>query len=408
MRENSWHDAQQPGKDPDRQRTTIQLMQPMIHLKPMIHTTIPCRRILCLAVTVSAVLAAPFAAAKERENYFSDWPDGKAPEVVAKRVAENFLPRQFRYQTDLKKVREGVIYPEVITWYGSLAVADLIKDKELLDKLISKFEYYLTEEGGQFVNPSAHVDYRVFGMLPLEIYRINKDKRCLELGLRLADAQWETTTPDGITTEARYWIDDMYMIPAVQVQAFRVTKDAKYLDRAALAMSSYLDRLQKENGLFFHGENSHFYWGRGNGWMAAGAAELLLDLPVAHPKRERIIEGYRKMMKGLLEHQAEGGLWRQLIDKPASWPETSGSAMFAFGMITGVKNGWLDAATYGPPARKAWLALVDQLDEKANLKEVCVGTNKGFDEPYYDARPRTAGDLHGQAPMLWSAMALMR
>jgi rhamnogalacturonyl hydrolase YesR len=377
-------------------------------MKSIIHALIPKSRFIALSAAVSTALATPLAAADQGGAYFSDWPEGKSPELVGKRVAENFLPRQFRYQTDPKKVREGVIYPEVITWYGSLAVADLIKDKELLDKLISKFEYYLTEEGAKAINPSAHVDYRVFGMLPLEIYRINQDKRCLDLGLKMADAQWATTTPDGITTEARYWIDDMYMIPAVQVQAFRVTKDAKYLDRAALAMNSYLDRLQKENGLFFHGENSHFYWGRGNGWMAAGAAELLLDLPQGHPQRARILEGYRRMMKGMLGYQAEGGLWRQLIDKPSSWPETSGSAMFAFGMITGVKNGWLDAGTYGPAARKAWLALVDQLDESANLKEVCVGTNKGFDEAYYDSRPRTAGDLHGQAPMLWSAMALMR
>lgn len=377
-------------------------------MKSIIHSLIPKCLFLALVAVVSTALATPLVAVDKGGDYFLDWPEGKSPEVVGKRVAENFLPRKFRYQTDPKKVREGVIYPEVITWYGSLAVADLLKDKDLLDKLIAKFELYLTDEGAKAINPSAHVDYRVFGMLPLEIYRINQDKRCLELGLKLADAQWATTTPDGITTEARYWIDDMYMIPAVQVQAFRATKDVKYLDRAALAMSSYLDRLQKENGLFFHGENSHFYWGRGNGWMAAGAAELLLDLPESHPQRARVLEGYRKMMKGLLEYQAEGGLWRQLIDKPASWPETSGSAMFAFGMITGVKNGWLDAATYGPAARKAWLALVDQLDENANLKEVCVGTNKGFDEPYYDARPRTAGDLHGQAPMLWSAMALMR
>ena len=339
---------------------------------------------------------------------FSNWPEGKSPALVGKRVAENFLPRKLRYEVDPAKAGLGVIYPEVITWYGALAVAKLTKDGDLGDRLISRFEPYLTEPGSKHINGSAHVDYRVFGMLPLEIHLQNQDKRCLDLGLKLADAQWATTTPDGITTEARYWIDDMYMIPALQAQAYRATKNAKYLDRAALAMSSYLDRLQKENGLFFHGENSHFYWGRGNGWMAAGAAELLLDLPESHPQRARILEGYRKMMKALLACQAEGGLWRQLLDKPASWPETSGSAMFAFGMITGVKQGWLNEAEYGPAARKAWIALVDQLDENANLREVCVGTNKGFDEPYYDARPRTAGDLHGQAPMLWCAMALLR
>jgi hypothetical protein len=73
-----------------------------------------------------------------------------------------------------------------------------------------------------------------------------------------------------------------------------------------------------------------------------------------------------------------------------------------------VKNGWLDEKTYGAASRKAWLALVDLLDEKAQLREVCIGTDKGFTEEFYMQRPRVAGDLHGQAPMLWTASALMR
>lgn len=339
---------------------------------------------------------------------YPNWPEGKSPEVVGKRIAEDFLTRKFRYQTNPAKAKLGVIYPEVISWYGALTVAALSKDTDLQGRLVAKFEPYLTEPESKNINRSAHVDYRVFGALPLEIYIQKKDDRCRNLGLGLADAQWEKTTPDGITSEARYWIDDMYMIPLVQVQAFRATGDAKYLDRAALAMASYFDRLQKENGLFFHGENAPFYWGRGNGWMAAGSAELLRSLPENHPRRERVLAGYRKMMKGLLETQSDSGLWRQLIDKPASWPESSGSAMFTFGMVTGVKNGWLDEKTYGSASRKAWLALVDLLDDKACLREVCIGTDKGFTEEFYMQRPRVAGDLHGQAPMMWTASALMR
>lgn len=364
------------------------------------------KHVLCSALCL--LLAGTVLASESKPACFSDWPAAAEPAKVGKRIAENFLPRKFRYETEARWAADGVIYPEVITWFGSLTLAGLTGDSDLRDRLVRKFEPYLSEPGSAHINQRAHVDYRVFGMLPLEIFLQTKDERCLKLGLGLADAQWESTTPDGITTEARYWIDDMYMIPALQVQAFRATKDAKYLDRAALTMAAYLDRLQKDNGLFFHGENSAFYWGRGNGWMAAGAAELLRDLPENHPHRARILAGYRKMMQGLLTYQSEGGLWRQLIDKPESWPETSGSAMFTFAMVTGVKNGWLDVATYGPAARKAWLALVEQLDENANLREVCVGTNKGFDEPYYLARPRTTGDLHGQAPMLWTASALLR
>ena len=39
---------------------------------------------------------------------------------------------------------------------------------------------------------------------------------------------------------------------------------------------------------------------------------------------------------------------------------------------------------------------------------VCIGTDKGFSEQFYLDRPRTSGDLHGQAPMLWTASALLR
>jgi unsaturated rhamnogalacturonyl hydrolase len=341
-------------------------------------------------------------------EFFSDWPAGTSPADVGKRVAENFVPRKFRYETNPEKASLGVIYPEVIAWYGSLTVAQLTGDTNLTARLIQKFEPLLSGPGSKRINQSAHVDFRVFGVVPLEIYLQTKDQRCLELGRKLADAQWARTTPDGITAEARYWIDDMYMIPAVQVQAFRATGDAKYLDRAALAMAAYFDKLQQTNGLFFHGTNAPFYWGRGNGWMAAGSAELLRSLPATHPQHARILAGCRKMMTALLATQDTGGLWHQLVDKPDSWPETSSSAMFTCAFVTGVKNGWLEEKTYGPAARKAWLALVGYLDRDGNIREVCVGTNKGDSGKFYDERPRALGDLHGQAPMLWTASALLR
>jgi rhamnogalacturonyl hydrolase YesR len=198
------------------------------------------------------------------------------------------------------------------------------------------------------------------------------------------------------------------MITAVQVQAYRATGDAVHLDRAALAMVAYLDKLQQPNGLFFHAPDSPYYWSRGNGWMAAGTAELLRALPKGHPRRARILEGYRRMMASLLRYQGEDWLWRQLLDHPEAWPETSGTGMFTFAMVTGVKNGWLDGKAYGPAARRAWLGLVKHIDEQANVREVCAGTNKGSSVQYYLDRPRNVGDLHGQAPILWSASALLR
>ena len=101
-------------------------------------------------------------------------------------------------------------------------------------------------------------------------------------------------------------------------------------------------------------------------------------------------------------------MWRQLIDKPDSWPETSSSAMFTFALITGVKNGWLDDRAFGPAARKGWLAVIRYLDKNADIHEVCEGTGKKNDLQYYLDRKRNVGDLHGQAPVLWCASALLR
>ncbi len=333
---------------------------------------------------------------------FRDWPVGTSPCEVGKRVAENFVARPFEQSTGF------VTYPEVCAWYGALTLAQLTGDTDLRDQLVRRLDPFLAPVGSKNISPEAHVDYRVFGSVPLEIYLQAKELRALDLGKHFADRQWETTTPDGITTEARYWIDDMYMITLLQVQAYRATGDAEYIDHTARTMVAYLDKLQQPNGLFFHAPDSPYYWSRGNGWMAAGMTELLRSLPKQNPRRARILDSYRRMMASLLEYQGEDGLWRQLLDDPKAWRETSGTGMFTFAMITGVKNKWLNGKTYGRAARKAWLGLTKYIDVLGNIREACAGTPKGFSADYYLKRPRTLGDLHGQAPILWSASALLR
>ncbi|HWA24392.1 MAG TPA: glycoside hydrolase family 88 protein, partial [Lacunisphaera sp.] len=219
----------------------------------------------------------------------------------------------------------------------------------------------------------------------------------------------------GYTWQTRLWIDDMFMITAVQAQAWRATGNRAYIDRAAREMVLYLDRLQQPNGLFHHAPGVPYFWGRGDGWMAAGMSILLRELPADSPERPRIMQGYRLMMESLLKFQDADGMWHQLIDDPTTWPETSSTGMFTFAFITGVKAGWLDAGTYGPAAKKAWLRLITYLDDNADIREVCQGTNihdpkkHGPDgRAYYLARERIVGDMHGQAPLLWCAGALLR
>jgi unsaturated rhamnogalacturonyl hydrolase len=365
-----------------------------------------CRSMAGLVLLVGMVLAALPLQAQKQPKEFTKWPAGSSPQEIGKRVAERYLETPHS-NFGRPEPPPFVTYPEVATWYGALTFAQLSRDKDLDARLIKRFQPIFAEESNLVPVPD-HVDKSVFGAVPLEIYLQTKEQKYLDLGKSSADKQWENPTPDGLSVQTRFWIDDMYMITILQLQAYRATGDSNYLDRAALEMTAYLDKLQQPNGLFYHAPDVPFYWGRGDGWVAAGMTEMLRSLPENHPRRARIMESYRKMMKSLLQYQGKDGVWRQLIDHPEFWPETSSTGMFTFAMITGVKNGWLDKKTYAKAARKGWLGMISYLEPNGDLRNVCEGTGKKNDLQYYLDRRRLTGDLHGQAPILWCASAFLR
>lgn len=367
-----------------------------------------------LSIFVAVTSLSAFAAVAE----FESWPAGSSPQEIGQRVAARFVsvPHQ---NFGRSGAPARITYPEVCTWYGALIFAKAIHDEALTKSLVERFEPLFRGEQHMVPVPE-HVDNTVFAAVPLELYIQTKEQRFLALGEWMAIKQWdepfgEHATPEaweyyrkGYTWQTRMWIDDMFMITMAQAQAYRATGLRRYIDRAAKEMVLYLDQLQQPNGLFFHAPDVPFYWGRGDGWMAAGMSELLRSLPQDNPDRARIMKGYQLMMAGLLKHQADSGMWRQLLDDPQSWPETSCTGMFTSAFITGVREGWLDEKTYAPAARKAWLALITYLDANADIREVCQGTNKKNDRQYYLDRKRNVGDMHGQAPMLWCAAAFTR
>jgi len=327
----------------------------------------------------------------------------------------------------------GIHYAEACAGFGAVRLADALKDSALLERLAQR---YAVERTDTIPNSANHVDVNVYGILPLELYRVgmstafglkgveelhqepgmdgvNRVTRAgtgeafREQGLRYVDGQWEDPLPGGMTRQVRFWIDDIWMIASLQIQAYRVTGEAEYLERTARVAAAYLDKLQQPNGLFYHGTDGPFFWGRGNGWVASGLAELLTELPQSDPHYSAILEGYSRMMKALLRHQGEDGLWGQLIDHPESFRETSGSAMFGYAMQVGVNRGLLPRRLYGRAVERAWKGLGKYLNEDGTLREVCVGTGQSTDINHYLTRPRVAGDLHGQAPLLWFAYSLI-
>ena len=358
--------------------------------------------------------------------------DAPSAETIGRQVVRQFLstdPTAYDARGFTGEVHNGTYVPYAVVslWVNALEFARKIGDGELERTLLARVEPFLP--GGAKADRATkarHVDFSVFGALPLEKYILDGDKTARTMGLRYADRQWEPPQPgdlddfpkflkghfvpverqlaylkDGYSGETRLWIDDMYMINLLQTQAYRATKDHRYIDRAAKEMCLYLDRLQLADGLFHHAADVPFVWGRGDGWMAAGMPMILRYLDGDDPSFARILAGYRKMMATLLKWQRADGLWGQLVTDPESWSETSGSAMFAYGMLLGVKRGWLDKTIYAPAVERAWRALVRRVDADGNLADICIGTGARNDRRYYLDRSRLVGDPHGQAALLW-------
>ncbi|MCD7935436.1 MAG: glycoside hydrolase family 88 protein [Tannerellaceae bacterium] len=353
-----------------------------------------------------------------QQQALTGFPPGNTPEEVGNRIAQRYLSEPFRNFDGNPSPPSEVIYPEVCAWFGALKFAHITKDTQLVRQLEERFLPLLGAQK-ELMQVPDHVDHTVFGAVPLQLYLQTGNECYYYIGIDFADRQWQLPAgtkhreeyqsylDEGLSWQTRYWIDDMFMITTIQSQAFLASGDEKYINRAARQMTAYLDSIQRSNGLFYHAGEAPFYWCRGNGWMAAGMTDLLTYLPRENEQYDRILSQYRKMMNTLKEYCKEDGLWGQLVDDRNSWTETSGSAMFTYAMINGVKNGWLDEDTYGPIARKAWLALQTFINEENDLTEVCMGTNTGTTRQYYLDRRRITGDLHGQAPLLWCAAALL-
>jgi len=301
----------------------------------------------------------------------------------------------------------GISYLETCSGFGAVRFAAAIKDQDLLNKVIARYQVILGPDAANLLPKPGHDDRTVFGILPLEMYQSNHDPKYLALGLSYADVQFAKLKPDGLSSDTRGYVDDAYKIPVMQILAFRATQKADYAAHSVKELTAFIDKLQQPTGLFFHGPDAHVYWGRGNGWIAAGLTEVLLHLPPDDPARGKIMASYQAMMAGLLKVQAPDGRWRQVLDDDKAWEENSCTGYFIFALGEGVDQGWLDAATYRPAVKKAWGALCGQLDDKANVADVGVLTEHSNDESYYLARPRAAGNLHGQFATIWAATALL-
>ncbi|KRT14678.1 glycosyl hydrolase family 88 [Pedobacter ginsenosidimutans] len=120
------------------------------------------------------------------------------------------------------------------------------------------------------------------------------------------------------------------------------------------------------------------YWARGNGWVVAALVRVLEIIPENEVHRNEYLKTYHEMIKALVPIQRTDGFWNVSLHDATHFggKETSGTALFVYGMAWGVNQGILDKATYLPIITKAWNAMTKDAVQKNGFIGYMQGTGK--------------------------------
>lgn len=323
--------------------------------------------------------------------------------VLRKGVADRFYDDPF--------------YSSVLSYYGILTFAapEVSNIPSLVDRAIAGYDPYLTYQGGDYL--INNVDGAVLGIVPFEIFRQRGGQVYQDKGIQYAIPPFQNPLPSGASNRTRWWIDDMFMLGAMQASAYESTAVSSYANSAATQMIVEGLQCQQPSGLAWH-RNDTFgnpnnispnFWGRGNGWMAAGMTRTLQALPADHPQRVPLLTIYQNQMEALRNVQDADGMWHQLLDRPDSYKESSATALFIFSMANGITSGWLDQPTYLPVVENAWAALAGRIQTHGRVTSISWGgPSRAAVAGDYMVWPEVEGDNHGQGAVLLAIESMIR
>jgi unsaturated rhamnogalacturonyl hydrolase len=340
---------------------------------------------------------------------------------------------------------EGLIwnYPQGVALYGMARSVELTGDREV-DKFVvdhnqiaARYWQWLAGVIAQFGKPGQ--DFAETTTLR-EFAALDRLDFCGAMGNALLDsmmrhpksvtpeekallariADWvvnkQARLPDGTFWRPErsdtVWPDDLYMGGVFLVRYGLYTHDPKYIDDAARNIIQQAALEQDSDGLWYHGyfvdTKSHapFKWARGNGWVTVTLVETLSVMAAEDSLRPQLLAILRKQVAGLKPLQAPSGLWRQVLDKPALWEETSATAMFAYGIARAVHRGWLPASDMAV-ARHAFAGVAKNVTADGAVQGTCAGTNIGMTLDFYANRPRPDDDPHGRGPTMLAGTEIL-
>jgi rhamnogalacturonyl hydrolase YesR len=231
-----------------------------------------------------------------------------------------------------------------------------------------------------------HADDIAIGQTYIDLYRIEKREEIIRpLKDTLALFISQPYPVQDVFFIKFGWCDALFMGPPVLVKLGMTTGNEEYLKKNDEYFRECYDLLyNKEEHLFARDLNyviknddkdrleangQKIFWSRGNGWVMAGLARILKELPAGYPERPFYETLFREMAKRIVSLQQADGLWRASLLDPEAYPggEVSGSGFYCYALAWGVNNGLLDRKTYLPAVKKAWISLNQCVNEEGRV-----------------------------------------
>ena len=264
---------------------------------------------------------------------------------------------------------------------GNMEVYQLLGDQQMLDYSIrwaehnewkgakeadpAKWKYKNYGEGQDYV---LFGDWQICFQTYIDLYNLSKDEK------RVARAK-EVMGYEADSRENDYWwwADALYMVMPVMTKMYKLTGDVKYLNKLYDNIL-YSDgiMLDPETGIYFRdgkyvypkhksANGKKDFWARGDGWVLAGLAKVLQDMPETYVRQPFFVNKYVTLARAVAACQQPQGYWtRSMLDpQHAPGPETSGTAFFTYGMLWGVNHGYLSKKEFAPVIAKAWKYLTE-------------------------------------------------
>lgn len=216
-------------------------------------------------------------------------------------------------------------------------------------------------------------DWQICFQTYADLYDIHPDEHRISRAREVMEYQMSTDRND-----YWWWADGLYMVMPVMTRMHRITGDSRYLDKL-YEYTLYSDSimLDSETGLYYRDAKyvypSHKsvggkkdFWARGDGWVLAGLARVLADLPHGYNHRAFFEEKFIRLADAVVRCQQPEGWWTRSMLDPEHAPgcETSGTAFFTYGLLWGVNHGYLNAPRYLEAALRGWKYLRDTALQK--------------------------------------------